>query len=113
MIRKYLNRILDQKVDLQERMFRLVATIGVMSLTLMLFCKLLIGEAIVNVAILACFIAVITAIGIICVKKGQVNTGAVIAAVLLLIFLPVNFSSLAACTAGHPFGLFLLFCISA
>ncbi|MDE6055256.1 MAG: hypothetical protein K2G55_16210, partial [Lachnospiraceae bacterium] len=91
MIRKYFKRIMDQKADLQERMFRLIATIGVMSLTLMLVCKLLIGETIINLVMLAFFIACTTAIGVISVKKDHVNAGSVIVAVLLLLFLPVNF----------------------
>lgn len=102
MIRKYLNQILDQKADLQERMFRLVATIGAMSLTLMLVCKLLIGETITNVVILALFIAFTTAIGVISVQKGYVNAGAVIVAVLLLFFLPVNFVISGGMYGGAP-----------
>lgn len=102
MIRKYLNHILDQKADLQERMFRLVATIGVLSLTLMLVCKLLIGETVTNVVILALFIAFSTAIGVISVQKGHVNAGAVLVAVMLLIFLPVNFVISGGMYGGAP-----------
>ncbi len=102
MIRKYFKRIMDQKVDMQERMFRLIATIGVMSLTLMLVCKLLIGETVINLLMLAFFIACTTAIGIISVKKNHVNAGSVIVAVLLLLFLPVNFVISGGMYGGAP-----------
>lgn len=102
MLKKYFEPIMDHMVDLQERMFRLIAGIGVMALILMLICKLFTGENFINLLMLTVCITCIVIVGVISIKKKKVNTGAIIVAILLLILLPVNFFTAGGMYGGAP-----------
>ncbi len=101
-IRKFLEPIMDHKVNLQERMFRLIAGIGVTALVLMLLSKLFTGENIANLAALAVCILCIIAVGTVCIRKNKINLGASLVAVLLIIFLPLNFFMAGGMYGGAP-----------
>lgn len=102
MLKEYFEPIMDHSVDLQERMFRLIAGIGVMALILMLLCKLFTGENLINLCMLAACIICIIVVGVVSVRKDKVNTGATIVAVLLLILLPFNFFTAGGMYGGAP-----------
>ncbi len=107
MLRKFLQPILDDKVNLQERIFRLIAGIGVIALVLMLLSKLFTGENISNLLVLTGCILCIILSGAFFVRKNKVNLGATVVAILLVVFLPLNFFM-----AGRLYGLCLSLSIS-
>ncbi len=102
MIRKFLKPIMDHKVNLQERMFRLIAGVGVTALVFMLFSKLLTGENIANLLVLAVCIVCIIAVSSVSIRKNRINTGATLVAILLIIFLPMNFFMAGGMYGGAP-----------
>jgi len=102
MIKKFIARVMDHRVNLQERMFTLIAAVGAAALVLMLVCKLFTGETFSNLLTLAGCIVCVTAVGIISVHRNRVNTGATVVAVLLLIMLPVNFFTAGGMYGGAP-----------
>ncbi len=102
MIRRFLKPIMDHTVNLQERMFRLIAGIGVTALVFMLLGKLFTGENTANVLVLAACIVCIIAVSCISIRKNKINAGATGVAVLLVIFLPMNFVMAGGMYGGAP-----------
>jgi len=101
-LRKFLQPILDDKVNLQERIFRLIAGIGVIALVLMLLSKLFTGENISNLLVLTGCILCIILSGAFFVRKNKVNLGATVVAILLVVFLPLNFFMAGGMYGGAP-----------
>lgn len=102
MIKKFFEPIMDSKLNMQERIFRLIAGIGAMALVLLLFSKIFTGEDFVHLIILTGFIILVIAVGVISIKKNQVNTGATILAIILVLFLPMNFFMAGGMYGGSP-----------
>jgi len=93
---------MDHTVNLQERMFRLAAMIGVAALAFLLTGKLLIGESMLNLLVLSGCILCIVAVRVVSIRKNRINTGATFVAVLFLLFVPMNFFQSGGMTGGAP-----------
>ena len=108
MIKKWLEPILNHHISLQERMFRLLTVIGIVTLFLMLVYGSITGENHVNLLLLTVCIAYAVIVICICIRTHRINTGATLISLLLLIFFPLNFF-----TAGGMYGsspIWFVFC---
>ena len=111
MIKRYISKIMDYEVDLQERMFRLISGIGIIALVLMVVVSLISGENIENLIVLfVCLAYVITVVANSLAKK-RIERGAVLIALFLLILCPVNFFTAGGMEGGTPlwFGFFFVY----
>lgn len=111
MIKRYISKIMDYEVDLQERMFRLISGIGIIALILMVVVSLISGENIENLIVLfVCLVYVITVVSNSLAKK-RIERGAVLIALFLLILCPVNFFTAGGMEGGTPlwFGFFFVY----
>ncbi len=111
MIKRYVSKIMDYGVDLQERMFRLISGIGMIALVLMVVVSLISGENIENLIVLfACLAYVILVVSSSLAQK-QIERGAVLIALFLLIMCPVNFFTAGGMEGGTPlwFGFFFVY----
>ena len=91
---------MDHRVNLQERIFRLITGFGLLALVLLLICKLFTGASIINLLVLAGCIIYVAVVGAVSVSKKRVNTGATFVAILLLILLPINFFTAGGMSGG-------------
>ena len=111
MIKRYISKIMDYEVDLQERMFRRISGIGIIALVLMVVVSLISGENIENLIVLfVCLAYVITVVANSLAKK-RIERGAVLIALFLLILCPVNFFTAGGMEGGTPlwFGFFFVY----
>lgn len=111
MIKRYVSKIMDYGVDLQERIFRLISGIGMIALVLMVVVSLISGENIENLIVLfACLAYVILVVSSSLAQK-QIERGAVLIALFLLIMCPVNFFTAGGMEGGTPlwFGFFFVY----
>lgn len=109
MIEKYFKPIMDCKVDLQERTFRLVEGITITALILMLVGGFFTGENSESLLLLfACIVLVVTVTAV-SISRKWIHGGATLVAFVLIIFLPVNFFASGGMYGGTPLWLAFLF----
>lgn len=109
MIKKFVKPILDHKVDLQERIFRLVTGMEVTALTLMLLGGMFTGENVESLAVLFVCIILVAAVASFGISRKRINMGATLSGIVLLIFFPLNFFASGGMYGGASLWLIFLF----
>ncbi len=88
-LKKYLT---NDEVDIQDRQYVLVASIGILSIGIAVIAGIFIGENLSSLLIAASGIVLFSAFTLICYKKGRLDISAVVtAAILVLVYEPLNF----------------------
>lgn len=106
--KKILGAIRDHNLDMQERLFRLLLTIGLTGLAIGILGGTFAGESIENITALTAAWVVIFLITVAAVKKRRIQLGAsVIGAIVVYIVLPYNFFTTGGINGGAP--IWLLF----
>ena len=98
MIKKWLEIILDHRISMRERMFRIVTVVCMIALVF----TLPMGRQLLNIAILAVSLAAIATIAKISIRKGRLEAGATAIVVLLLVLFPFTFFSAGGFYSGVP-----------
>lgn len=98
MFKKWFEIILDHKISLRERMFRVVTSISMMALIIILP----MGKNLINLFILAVCLACMAAIVKISIQKDCINTGATAITILILLVFPISFFSAGGFYSGMP-----------
>ena len=102
MIERYFKPIMDHKVDLQERTFRLVTGFTITALILMLMGGLVTGENKESLLLLSGCIVLVVIITAASISRQQIHTGATLVTIILLIFFPINFFVSGGMYGGTP-----------
>ena len=98
----------DRKLDLQERLYRLLVTIGLCGLGAAIINEIVIGEDTINIISLVAAFFVFTAIVFFSIVFHRIQMGAVITgAVIIYLVLPFNFLTNGGIYGGAP--IYLLF----
>lgn len=101
--KKLIQSITDQTLNLQERLFRLIMTIGLVGLAVAVIVGMFSGEDIVNTAVLIVAFAVFAGITYFTTRYHRTQLGAVITAgILIYIVLPFNFLTTGGIYGGAP-----------
>jgi DegV family protein with EDD domain len=102
-IQKLFNNVEDHNKSLQERVFVILTFIGMLSVFLLIFIGMIMGDNILNtLALVACFFGFLGVI-IFSIKKRRVQTGATIIGVVLVVFLlPLSFICGGGIYGGSP-----------
>ena len=87
MLKKWFELIYDHKINLRERLFRVVTGICMIALTIILP----MGRTPLNLLILAVSLGLISVIVKISIRKECVHAGATAITVLLLVLFPISF----------------------
>ncbi|MEY8391090.1 DegV family protein [Lachnospiraceae bacterium 45-W7] len=109
MIEKYIKPILDHKVDLQERIFRLVTGIEMIALALTLLGGIFIGENIESLVVLSGCMILVAVVVSYSISRKRINLGATLAGIVLLIFFPLNFFASGGMYGGASLWMVFLF----
>ena len=98
MIRKWFDIILDHKISLRERMFRISTAICMVALIF----TLPMGRSMLNIVILALSLILIAGIVRFSIRKEQIQTGATAIVILLLTLFPFTFFTAGGFYSGVP-----------
>ena len=98
MIKKWFEIILDHRISMRERMFRIVTVVCMIALIF----TLPMGRQVLNIAILAVSLLVMAMIVKISIRKRRVEAGATAIVVLLLALFPFTFFSAGGFYSGVP-----------
>ena len=98
MIKKWFEIILDHRISLRERMFRIVTVVCMIALVF----TLPMGRRLLNIAILLVSLLAMAMIVKISIRKGRVEAGATAIVVLLLALFPFTFFSAGGFYSGVP-----------
>ena len=109
MIERYFKPIMDHKMDLQERTFRLVTGFTITALVLMLLGGLITGENTESLLLLSGCIVLVMLTTAVCISRKQTHTGAALVALFLLIFFFLNFFASGGMYGGTPLWLAFFF----
>ncbi|MGN0425341.1 MAG: DegV family protein [Acetatifactor sp.] len=100
-LKKLFRRILDSDLDIQERLFRLLVTIGLSGLALAVIVGVFMGENPVNSLPLLLAFFVLLGITVLSIRWKKIQAGAVLISVLIVFFaLPFNFLTSGAIYGG-------------
>ena len=98
----------DRKLDLQERLFRLLATIGLCGLAVAIINGIVIGEDISNVLTMVIAFFILVIIIYLSIRYHRIQLGAaIIGAIIIYLILPINFLTAGGIYGGAP--IYLLF----
>ena len=98
----------NHELGLQERLFRLLVTIGLMGLAMGILVGLVLGESMANTLSLLVVFALAVAITYFSIHFHKIQIGAVLISVLLIYFaLPFNFLTSGGIYGGGPIWLML------
>lgn len=101
--KKLLHGINDHNLNLQERMFRLLLTIGLGGMTIGVVIGAISGEDVINVIILVGGLTILFGITFFSIRYHRIQLGAVlIAAIILYLVLPFNFVTTGGIYGGGP-----------
>ena len=98
MIKKWFEIILDHRISMRERMFRIVTLVCMIALVF----TLPMGRRLLNIAILLASLLAMAAIVKISIRKGRVEAGATAIVVLMLALFPFTFFSAGGFYSGVP-----------
>ena len=98
MLKKWFELIYDHKINLRERLFRVVTGICMIALTIILP----MGRTPLNLLILAVSLGLISVIVKISIRKECVHAGATAITVLLLVLFPISFFTAGGFYSGMP-----------
>ena len=98
MIKKWFSIIVDHKISLRERMFRIATAICMVALIF----TLPMGRSALNLVLLMVSLAVIAVIVRVSIQRGQVQNGATAIVVLLLVLFPFTFFTAGGFYSGVP-----------
>lgn len=102
--KKWFLAIGDRKLDLQERLFRLLITIGLGGFAVAIINGILIGEDKTNIIPLAVAFVVFFAIAGVSIYFHKIQLGAIIiGAIIIYLVLPFNFLTTGGISGGAPF----------
>ncbi|MBQ9504185.1 MAG: fatty acid-binding protein DegV, partial [Lachnospiraceae bacterium] len=91
-LKRLKNYLTNDEVDIQDRQYVLVASIGILSIGIAVIAGIFIGENPSSLLIAASGIVLFSAFTLICYKKGRLDISAVVtAAILVLVYEPLNF----------------------
>lgn len=99
MMEKYFRPIMDHKIPLQERMFRLISGIGAAAMLLMLLAELFTRVSVQNLMALTGALFYVIVVTMVSISRKQIHIGATLIALLLLFLFPLNFF-----TSGGMYG---------
>ncbi len=105
MFKKWIELILDHRVSLKERMFRIVTGVCMIALAIILP----MGRSLINVLILAASLFSITVIVKKSIQQDCIDTGATAISVLLLLLFPISFFTAGGFYSGMPEWFVLVF----
>ena len=113
-IRKWIRAIIgDQRHTLQERLFRLITTIGLIGLLFGLIVGILNGESLVNVIAVLGILLLLALIVSVTLRSGRIETGSIVlSALVLFIVLPFNFITAGGIYGGAPIWFILGFVLA-
>ncbi len=113
-LKKILRGILgDYSDSLQERLFRLITTIGMIGLTLGILVGIFSGESLMNLAAMAAAFVLLGVLVVVTIRKHRIQTGAVIvSAIALYVVLPFNFLTAGGIYGGGPIWFILGFVLA-
>ena len=97
-IKKWFSIIVDHKISLRERMFRIATAICMVALIF----TLPMGRSALNLVLLMVSLAVIAVIVRVSIQRGQVQNGATAIVVLLLVLFPFTFFTAGGFYSGVP-----------
>ena len=101
--KKLLRSFTDQTLNLQERLFRLIMTIGLVGLAVAVIVGMLSGEDFVNTAVLIVAFAIFAGITYFTIRYHRTQLGAgITAGILIYIVLPFNFLTTGGIYGGAP-----------
>ena len=101
--KKILGAIRDHNLDMQERLFRLLLTIGLTGLAIGILGGTLAGESIENIVSMTIAFVVIFMITVAAVKTRRIQLGAsIIGAIVVYGVLPYNFFTTGGINGGAP-----------
>lgn len=101
--KKLFDIIGDHNVSLQERMFRLIALIGMAGLAIGIIVGIFSGESKANIIPLVCALFVLVCIVFISIRYGKIQFGAVVTATIIICaVLPYNFLTSGGIYGGAP-----------
>ena len=98
MIRKWLEIIVDHRISLRERMFRIVTCICMLALMF----TMPMGRNIWNILVMVVYLAAMALIVRFSIRKKRIRTGATLIAILLLSLFPVCFFTAGGFYSGVP-----------
>ena len=108
-MKKWLEIIFDHRIDLQERMFRVVTGISMVAMAFVMP----MGRTVWNYLALAASLVIMAWIVKVSIKKDRVNAGATAIVVLLLVLFPIGFFTAGGFYSGVPeWGVICFFYIS-
>ncbi len=103
----------DQSHSLQERLFRLITTIGLCGLLLGLVVGILNNESLFNQIVILAVTVILAAIAYFSLRTGRIEAGAVIiSALVMFIVLPLNFLTAGGIYGGAPIWFILGFVLA-
>lgn len=90
--KRLFNVAYDRNKTLQEKMFAVIPVIGLLTMFLLIFIGIMVGDDIINIFIISVFLVIFSGIVMFSIKKRKVQLGAtIIASILVLFILPVAF----------------------
>ena len=95
---KWFQLIFDYRINLKERMFRVVAVISMIAMTL----TMIMGRNIRTLIILAISLIIMAVIIKISIQKECINTGATVIAVMQMLLFPISFFTAGGFYSGLP-----------
>lgn len=107
-IKGWFEALRDRKLDLQERLFRLLVTIGLCGLAAAIINGIVIGEAISNILAMVIACCILVVIVYLSIRYHRIQLGAaIIGAIIIYLMLPFNFLTAGGIYGGAP--IYLLF----
>ena len=101
--KKLIRSFTDQTLNLQERLFRLIMTIGLVGLAVAVIVGMISGEDFVNTAVLIVAFAIFAGITYFTTRYHRTQLGAgITAGILIYIVLPFNFLTTGGIYGGAP-----------
>ena len=106
--KKMIQAIMDHNLDMQERLFRLLLSIGLSGLAVGIVGGMIAGESVANIVSMMIAFLIILLITVFSIKTHRIQIGAVlIGAIIIYIVLPYNFFTTGGIYGGAP--IWLLF----
>ncbi len=98
MFKKWFEIIVDHKISLRERLFRMVTGIVMIAL----ICTLPMGKSVLNLFLLPVSLVIMAVVVKVSIQKERINTGATVIVILLLLLFPETFFSAGGFYSGMP-----------
>ena len=106
--KKIFAAITDHNLDMQERVFRLIMTLGLIGLAIGIISGIIAGENLFNTVAIIIGFVILFFVTVFSVRKHHIQTGAVIvSAVIMYVVLPYNFFTTGGISGGAPIWMLL------